>query len=248
MEKKEYEILFNLEGDYWWHVGLRNLVFSYVDKCFSKKRNLRTLDAGCGTGKLLEECKDYDAYGLDFSEEALKFCKLRNLKNLVRGSISATPFKSDSFDTVISLDVLYYITDEENISTLKELYRIINKNGKLLLNLPAYNFLQSTHDKAVHIKQRYAKKNLKEKIEKAGFNMEKITYRNTILFPIAVIMRVIKKFFLKNRIESDLKPLPVLFNKIFTLILNIENRLILSGINFPFGLSLFCIARKNKTK
>lgn len=248
MKKEEYKVMFNIEDDYWWYVGLRNLVLSSINKFNHKKENLKILDAGCGTGKILESYKVHRVYGIDFSEEAIKFCKLRNLNYLLRGSICDVPFKDNSFDIVFSLDVLYHINVKDDLKTLEELYRVIDKNGILLLNLPAYNFLRSRHDEAIHTKRRYTIKDLKEKVEKAGFRIERITYRNTILFPLAVIKRIIKKIFLTNteKVESDLKPLPGLFNKLFTGFLFLENILLVSGLNFPFGLSLYCIARKKE--
>jgi SAM-dependent methyltransferase len=248
MEKKEYEVMFNIEDNYWWYVGLRKLVFSFIDKFSHKRNGLRILDAGCGTGGILERCNVYGAYGLEISEEAIKFCKLRKLNNLVRGSVCDVPFKNNSFDIVISLGVLYHKDVKNDLKTLEELYRVVDENGILLLTLPAYNFLRSRHDKAVHTRHRYTIKELKEKVKKAGFRIERITYQNTILFPLAVIIRVIGRIFFMNtgEVKSDLRPLPGLFNKFLTSLLFLENRLIMSGLNFPFGLSLYCMAKKMK--
>jgi len=246
MKKEEYNILFNVEDNYWWYVGLRGLIISFIDGINKKGNNLKILDAGCGTGKTLDECRAYNIYGIDFSGEAIKYCELRGLNKLVRGSICKLPFKKDSFDVVISLDVLYHKNVADDLETLKELCRVMHKGGRLLLNLPAYDFLRSRHDEAVHTKRRYNVKGLKWKLEEAGFEIEKITYRNTILFPIAVTKRIIEKIIPVNTdsVESDLKPLPCLINKLFTNLLFLENKLIVLGMNLPFGLSVFCLARK----
>jgi hypothetical protein len=149
---------------------------------------------------------------------------------------------------VISIDVLYHRGVENDIESLKEIYKVINDSGVLLLHLPAYNFLRSRHDEAVHTKQRYTKKDLENKVREAGFEIKKITYRNSILFPLAVIKRIIEKLssFKPENVESELKPFPPLINKFFTYLLFLENKLITSGVNFPFGLSIYCIARKKK--
>jgi SAM-dependent methyltransferase len=246
MKKEEYEVLFNIEENYWWYVGLRQLVLSFIDGIKEKRDNLIILDAGCGTGKTLDDCRAYKSYGMDFSEEAITYCKLRGLDKLVRGTICQVPVKKGSFDVVISLDVLYHKNIEDDVKALKELSRVTNKDGILVLNLPAYNFLRGRHDEAVHTKRRYTIKDLKIKLEESGFEIERITYRNTILFPIAVTKRIMEKFspIDSENARSDLKPLPYWLNKIFTLLLLLENKLITSGINFPFGLSVFCVARK----
>jgi SAM-dependent methyltransferase len=246
MENNEYETMYNIEENYWWYVGLRKLVFSSIKRLIQGRKNQDLLDAGCGTGKILENCKTFNAYGLDFSEESIRFCKKRKITNLLRASISDIPLKSETFDLVISLDVLCNIEKDNNLHTLKEIRSTMKDNAILILNLPAYNYLQSKHDKAVHIKHRYTIKDLRDIIYKAGFKIEKITYRNTFIFPIVFIKRIMEnKFFMNTgEVESELKPLPSWFNKILTNILYFENFLIKSGVNFPFGLSVYCIARK----
>lgn len=248
MELNEYNTMYEIENNYWWYVGLRKLIFSYVDNATKQNKEIKILDAGCGTGKILENFNAYNAYGFDFVEEALKFCNLRKLNNLMRASICDLPFHDDSFDIAISLDVLCHIDGDQDMKILSELYRVLNKNGLFLLHLPAYNFLQSTHDKAVKMKHRYTKNEVKKKLEQAGFIIERITYRNFFLFPLAFIVRILKKIFMhtQKNIKSDLTPLPALLNKMLTVILLFENRLIHFGISFPFGLSIYCVARKKR--
>lgn len=242
MKREEYEIMYNVEDCYWWYKGLRDIVFMSLGKLKRKRKDIRLLDAGCGTGKLLESCELFRAYGIEISERAIEFCKLRHLNNIIRASINDIPFNSNTFDCVVSMDVLCHKGVKDDIKTLKELYRVLDEDGVLLLNLPAYNFLISRHDEAAYARQRYTKKELRRKMGKVGFCVEKITYRNSVLFPLAAVMRLI----LKNRgeVRSNLKPLPVLINKFLTLVLFIENRLIISGVNLPFGLSIYIIARK----
>ena len=246
MEKKEYEILFNLEDDYWWYKELRGLVFSFIDKAFPDKGGISLLDAGCGTGGLLAHIDIHNAYGFDISEESIKFCKIRGLRNILRASVSNIPFSSGSFDLVTSLDVLYHLGVKNDSMVLREFYRVLAKGGVLLMNLPAYNFLKSMHDIAIHTRQRYIRKDLKKKIEDAGFKIEKITYRNTILFSFILAIRLFERLTLKDKkkVHSDLKRMPGHLNKLLTYFLSMENRFILSGLNFPFGLSLFCMAVK----
>ena len=248
MEKDEYENMFNLEDFYWWFKGLRNLVFSSIKK-FSGRGRIKLLDAGCGTGKFLESCKAYEAYGIDVSEEAIRFCRHRNMTNFKKASITDIPFDSNSFDVVTSMDVLSQRGINNDLTALKEFYRVLNNNGTLILNLPAFKFLRSTHDEVVHIRQRYDRIELNKKLDDVGFKIEIITYRNTILFPLILLKRFAGKYFREKgeKVQSDLRPPPMLINSILTYILFLENKLIDLGRNFPFGCSLYCIARKEIT-
>jgi len=245
MERGEYQTLYNSESSHWWYLGLRDLVFSFINKYAEKKKETRILDAGCGTGGILKDLGDRKAWGLDISWEAIGFCRLRKLNNLVNASISNIPFKNSSFDLIISLDVLYHLGVKDDRKALKELTRVLSKGGTLLLNLPAYDFLRGRHDKAVHTRHRYTIRELKEKVRASGLVIEKITYRNTVLFPLAFLRRVYEGRSAKstNKVGSDLASLPNFINKLFTKILFFENQL-LRTINFPFGLSIFCVARK----
>jgi SAM-dependent methyltransferase len=248
MELKEYKTMYNIEDGYWWYLGMRELVFSQIERMESERKSPSILDTGCGTGKVLEACKDFRAYGIDISEEALRFCNLRKLNNILQASICDIPFKNGSFDMVISLDVIVCMDIEHDMKIFNELYRALRRNGVLVLNLPAYNFLKSSHDRAVHCKHRYTANEVKRKLERAGFMIETLTYRNTFLFPVAFVKRSINKVIKANtgKAESDLKPLPHVINKMFTYLLHIENKLIASGFRFPFGLSVYCVARKLK--
>ena len=233
------------EDSYWWYIGLRNLIFSYVNKLNLNYNGLRLLDCGCGTGGLLEKCGHYKAIGMDISEEAIKFCNMRGLKKIAKASVSDVPFQNNSFDIITSMDVLYHNRVVNDLKALKEFYNILDKGGFLFLNLPAYDFMKSTHDEVVHTRERYTLMDLREKVKKAGFEIEMISYRNAFLFLPALLIRLIKKIFKQqNKGGSDLKATSGILNKMFTLILLVENKLILSGMKFPFGLSIFCLARK----
>lgn len=170
---------------------------------------------------------------------------MRQLNNVINASISNIPFKDNSFDLIISLDVLYHLGVESDRKALKELTRVLSKGGALLLNLPAYDSLRGRHDKAVHTRHRYTLRELKEKVKAAGLAVERITYRNTVLFPLAFLKRVFegRPANTVNKGESDLVTLPNFINKLFTKVLFFENRL-LRVINLPFGLSIFCVACK----
>jgi SAM-dependent methyltransferase len=236
--------MFRVEDDHWWYVGLRELVFSYVNKYANEIENLRLLDAGCGTGAFLARCEGFRTSGFDFSEEALNYCRARGLQDVVKGSITDIPFEDGTFDIAVSFDVLCHESIKDDMDALRELRRVLVQGGTLMLNLPAYNFLMSTHDKAVHTKRRYTLRGLKKKISTAGFEVKKITYRNTFLFPLALLQRVFKKSRLgKSEVQSDLSPPSYLINKLLIRVLSFENGLI-PHMDLPFGLSVFCVARK----
>ncbi|MEW6380870.1 MAG: class I SAM-dependent methyltransferase [bacterium] len=265
MEKHEYAVMFRLEEDYWWYRGLRDIVFRCLDRFISRyeQRHISTariLDAGAGTGKLLAECREYHARGyhacgLEFSEHALPFLKARGLGSIVQASICRMPFHNRAFDAVTSLDVLYHAGVNSDREALVEIHRILKPGGLLILNLPAFEFLRSPHDLAVHTRRRYRAGDLRQKLQEHGFSIQVLTYRNALLFPAAVAARIIRRTLSPDgrsersgqgrcRIASDLRPLPSWLNRLLYGILTFENALLFRGLTFPFGLSVFCVAEK----
>ncbi|MHC4871599.1 MAG: class I SAM-dependent methyltransferase [Planctomycetota bacterium] len=254
MEKQEYRIMFEKENTFWWYRGLHDIVLKTLENLTAAERSFTLLDAGCGTGRLLElinsrfndriSCK-----GIDFSEDALSFCNERNISDTSKASVCDIPFSENSFDFVTSLDVIYHQGVEDDIAALKEFKRILKPEGKLILNLPAYEFMKSRHDSAVHTARRYNSSTLKDKLSAAGFRTSKITYRNSFLFPLAFTVRMLQKLVKdnsENQKESDLSELPKAINIIFEKILFLENAIINNCFPLPFGLSVFCIAEKDK--
>ena len=239
MLKQEYENLYSLEENFWFFKGMRKIQFNLLEK-YNKNNNLKILDTGCGTGFLMTQLKKYgEVHGIDISVDALNYCKERGLVNVHKGTIESLPFEENTFDLVTSLDVIYHKWVKSDLEALKEINRVLKKDGLLLVQEASYNFMKSSHDKAVMTRERYTKKNLKKKLEQANFEIKKITYVNTILFPIVLIKRLLES----PSESSEVKKIPKFFNNLFTKILYFESSL-LKNINFPFGLSIIAIAKK----
>lgn len=247
MEIEHFQVMYEMEDTYWWYVGMRGIFLSLIDRHYQERRNLRILDAGCGTGGNLGHLRRYgQVTGIDISSEAIRFCRLRDRDDcgLVKSSLTSLPFHDEVFDLVTSFDVLCYIDDD--MLALHELSRVLKPGGRLIVNLPAYGLLHSEHDVAVHVERRYTKSQVAEMMEKAGLTVEKITYANTVLFPFEAAVRIARKWRAGSprRAKSDLRILPPIINRWLTRVLYLENKL-LQKVNLPFGLSVISVGRKS---
>ncbi|MCL5264812.1 MAG: class I SAM-dependent methyltransferase [Chloroflexi bacterium] len=241
MNKEEYEIMYRLEDTHWWYVGMRRIVFDFL-KHIAKDGQLSVLDAGCGTGGMLQHLRQYGtAVGVDICQEALEFSQQRGLKRLVMASVGDLPFESASFDLIVSFDVLYHMAVEDDIAALKEFRRLLKPGGHVLLRLPACDWLRGSHDEAVHTRQRYSASDLREKMHQAGFTVKRLTYANSILFPAAALKRVCEMSF-KLRGGSDVKEVSPIMNTALTAVLGIEAKA-LKLANLPWGLSVFALGK-----
>lgn len=245
MGQSVFEIMYDVEDRHWWYVGLRDIVFSAVSRFRSGNPDISLLDAGCGTGGILARCDDLRACGFDISAESLAFCRKRGCDRIAQASIRDIPFKNQCFDAVVSLDVLCCLDLEDNQGAFAEIYRVLKPGGVLILNLPAYQWLYSRHDRVVGSMHRYTAGELRRELEKVGFGISKLTYRNMFLFPAIAVKRLMDRGLPENpeTEESDIKEVPKALNALLSSALLFEN-ILLSNISFPFGLSVFCVARK----
>ena len=210
MRPDEYRFLYELEERHWWFVGMRRVVASLLDRDLPAGA-LQILDAGCGTGFMLTWLRRYGSnpsvYGLDRDPAALEYSAHRGEKRLVRGKVEALPFAADFFDLVTSFDVIYALPEREAKESFRELARVVKQGGLVLIRVPAFGFLYSQHDRAVDTQHRYTRKELQARLEEQGLKVVRITYANSILFPLVLLWRGLSR---SNRSDpqSDVRPLP----------------------------------------
>ena len=243
MNPAEYRAMFDVEDRHWWYVGVRREVEKWLDR-LPRRRNepLRILDAGCGTGGLLANLRAPAwKVGVEISPEGIRFARARAL-TLVRGSVAALPFADDSFDAVVSIDVLCHSGVEERLA-VEEAARVLRPGGLLLVQVPAFELLRGGHDAAVWTKRRYRRGEVSRLLSGAGLALRRSAYRNALLFPLAAAVRLVgrRRRTPPDRARSDVRPVPGVVNAILSGVLAVERRL---GGGFPFGLSVFCVAEK----
>ncbi len=245
MLKREYEVMYDQEEKHWWYVGKRNLILSLFKRQYKGRADLKILDVGCGTGIIMKSLSKFgEVYGVDVSPEAIKFCRRRGLKNVKKGSIDNLGFKKETFDAVGCFDVLYHKAIRDDEAALKQLYGICKKGGHLFITDSAMKCLWSQHDIATQARTRYSKEEMKAKLERVGFTVEKISYYNTFLFPAVFLYRKIFDRIREGKeAKSDIGNTNPIINEILKRLLFLEARL-LKRINFPVGVSIVCVARK----
>lgn len=243
METSEYGEMYQLESFYWWFVARRRLLASIAKDLTLGTASPMVLDVGCGTGMNYEVLSPLgETFCSDVSESAILYSKSRGLPLLARSSAAQLAFADGSFDVVTALDVLEHIDDD--LGALGELRRVMKSGGVLVITVPAYGFLWSEHDEALHHRRRYAAYELRNKLLRAGFDVERITFYITLLFFPILAMRILQNIF-KRSVQPKTSHiiLPKWLNSFLIAILELERRL-LKIINFPFGVSLVCLARK----
>jgi SAM-dependent methyltransferase len=204
----------------------------------------RVLDAGCGSGRNMIELSDLGTVtGIELSETSVALARQRDAGEIVVGLVLETPFPDDSFDLAVSLDVIEHLDDD--LTALRELRRTVAPGGALLVTVPAYQWLWSGHDEINHHHRRYTRRSLQRVAERAGWTQVRTTYFNSLLLPVAIVLRVLDRVNRAKTTESSLDlwipPAPV--HWLLERPLALEAALIARGGRIPAGLSLLAVFR-----
>ena|SRR5947209_1439904 len=137
-----------VDEHHWWYRGRRRVIRAELDKLVLPP-DARVLDAGCGSGRTLQELADYGTVsGIELSEEAAELARARGIGEVRVGRLEELPWDDDTFDLITCLDVIEHTPDD--VVALAELRRVCRPGGWLLVTVPAYQALWSLHDEANH--------------------------------------------------------------------------------------------------
>ena len=240
---RDYELqTHQAEDRHWWYRG-RRTVLDVVVAGLGLSEPARILDAGCGSGRnMVELARHGSGTGIELSETSVALARDRGAGEVVAGSILEMPFAEDSFNLAVSLDVIEHL--EDDLAALRELRRVVAPGGSLLVTVPAYQWLWSGHDEINHHHRRYTRRSLQRVAEQAGWHQTRTTYFNSLLLPVAIVLRVLDKVNTKTTESSlDLWVPPEPLNWVLERPLALEAALIERGGRIPAGLSLLAVFR-----
>ena len=243
MQAHHYPILYQVEETHWWYVGRRRIIQSLVEQICTRLNNTkpRILDVGCGTGANLKMLRAHgSAEGVDISPQAVEFCRERGLDSVKLGAAEELPYENDSFDLVTALDVIEHLDDD--VAGLREMRRVLRRDGRVLLFVPAFMFLWGVQDDVSNHRRRYTLPGLLKAVEAAGFEVEWSSYANISFFlPVLLVRTAMRWLGLRAETEYgiNISPLNGPFSHLFA-----AERYILKNGKIPFGVSAVCIARR----
>jgi SAM-dependent methyltransferase len=240
---RDYELqTHQAEDRHWWYRGRRTVIERVLDR-LGLPPQARILDAGCGSGRNMVELQRRGTVtGVELSHTSVELARQRGAGEVIEGSVLEMPFPDASFDLAVSLDVIEHL--EDDLTALRELRRVIAPGGALLVTVPAYQWLWSGHDVINHHHRRYTGGSLKRVAEQAGWRQERTTHFNSLLLPVAILLRVLDRFNRKTTESSlDLWVPPEPVNRLLETPLLLEAAAIGAGGRIPAGLSLLAVFR-----
>lgn len=239
MERAVYSHMADLDQRHWWYLGRRRVLASLIDRLARPPADGRILEVGCGTGHNLAMLRQFaavDAVELDESVRAIAESRLG--RQVMCDRLPELKGVADrTYDLIAALDVIEHINDDR--AALQAIARKLRAGGKLVITVPAHQWMWSAHDVINHHKRRYSKRRLAKLVEGSPLRLEAIGYFNSLLFPLAVAQRCASKLARKEDARLGIPPRPV--NALLTSLFAAERHAV-GRLPLPPGLSLFAIA------
>ncbi len=246
MEHEHQQRYYDLGRSYWWLAGKYRIIRDVLARSFTPTdAHPRVLDLGCGPGNMLDGLTPYgDAYGTDYSADALRFCAGRGHRRLFRADFRGLPVRSESFDLITCIDVLEHIEDDR--AALVELSRVLRPGGLLVLSVPAFQFLWGDHDTLYGHHRRYRTGEVRERLAAVGLEVTRATYFEPLFLVPLWLYRNWKKLTVREGGIAQRDDFIALFQPLNALLAQLiaAERFPLRYLDFPFGVTILALARK----
>ena len=249
-----FQKLAQVEDRHFWFRARNRLISSITRRLTAElKPGYLVLEVGCGTGNVLralrQACPEGAVVGLELWFDGLRFAQQRSTGALVQGDVRNCPF-GKPFDLIGMFDVLEHIPQE--LETLTALREALAPNGRLMLTVPAHQYLWSYFDEAAHHCRRYSSQEIRAQLAEAGFEVEFLSQFMTCIFPIVWLVRKLSarqkgpgSEDAKTLASKEFRVLP-LINGLLTGLLNLEAFWLSRGHRLPIGTSLIVVARRSR--
>jgi SAM-dependent methyltransferase len=250
MDHVEVQAMLANEDRHWWYRGRRRIVRDELSR-LGVEPGSRVLDAGCGSGRLLDALTAYgEVSGLDMNPDSVEIARGRGHEDVQQGPVETLPWGSSTFDLVTCLDVVEHTADDR--VTMRELGRVTKPGGLLLITVPALQALWSTHDVFNNHYRRYDRRMMRTLAAETGLRIERMTYFNSLLLPPAVVVRLLQRARARGsngngdsaNHRSDVELTPPWLSSTLELPLRAEAVWLRRDRTLPVGLSLLTVLRK----
>lgn len=248
----EIKIPLEIEEDrHWWFASRTRALMTLMDAVTPPGGDASILDVGCGAGNMIHHLSRYGrVYGVEIDPRPVAVANERGYNVRQGDAVKGIPFEDASFDLVTTLDTIEH--NEEDMAILRECCRVLRPGGYVVVTVPAFMWLWSHNDVINAHVRRYTAGELKEKLEEAGFEIHRVTYNNTLIFPLAAPLIMLRRgnepelashHFDEDEYQVEMEPASPPVNAVLKLVGCIEAGL-LKWFNLPFGTSIIAVGRR----
>ncbi|MEM6621067.1 MAG: class I SAM-dependent methyltransferase [Pseudomonadota bacterium] len=237
MDRAVYDRMAENEAEHWWFTGRRAVLGALLDR-LDLKPSSTILEAGCGSGgnlQLLSRYGHLDAF--EYDDTARAEAEAKGVTAVASGGLPNDLPPGGPWDLIALFDVLEHI--EDDCASLVALGDRLCDDGRILITVPAAQWLWSHHDEAHHHFRRYSRRSLRSVISDAGLRVLGIGNFNTLLFPLAVAQRLAQRIS-GSEAPADARPAQWMNASLQTVFSS--ERYLVGRIPLPVGLSLWAVA------
>ncbi len=244
VRESEFHAMLEADEHHWWYRGRRHVLAAELGH-LRLPQTARILDAGCGSGRTLDDLATLGAVsGVDMSVAAVERARARGHADVHVAAVERLPWLDATFDLVTCLDVIEHTDDDH--TALAELHRVSRPQACLVLTVPAYPLLWSSHDVANQHRRRYLPQTLIAAAEEAGWAHLRDTFFNSLLLPAAAAVRLAERLTnRRERTQSHLALTAPRLNRVLELPMRAEAQLLGRGARLRAGLSLLAVFRRD---
>jgi SAM-dependent methyltransferase len=240
MDRSIYDRMAELDQTHWWYVARRRVLADLIAREIAPPKGARLLEIGCGTGHnfpVLEQFGHVDAIEIDAPARAVASERLgRAVGDAPLPDLPGVP--DEAYDVIVLLDVLEHIEDDR--AALGGMKAKLRPGGRILVTVPANEWMWSEHDHIHHHFRRYNPASFRKVTREAGLSVAMLSHFNTLLFPLVAGFRLLGKITGREASGDALPAAPL--NALLKGVFGGERHLI-GRVPMPFGVSIAAVLK-----
>jgi len=233
----EYARLYrDLYERHWWWRARERLVLETIRRFLPSGEAVSILDVGCGDGLLFDRLKEFGQVQGVESDSSLVSSGNPDFERIHLGPFDDSFQTEIRFSLILMLDVIEHLPDPAG--ALRKAHDLLRPEGVLVVTVPAFKLLWTTHDELNKHFARYTRKSLRRLATQAGFQVARSMYFFHWIFPAKLLLRLFERLH-RPRPRPPSVP-PIWLNRALYLFSRGEQQLI-TPFGVPFGSSLLFI-------
>jgi SAM-dependent methyltransferase len=228
----------DLYRNHWWWRVREEILLTEVERLLNHIPAPRILDVGCGAGLFFDALQRFgEVEGIESDATAVQAAG-RWRSRIHHGELNGSFSPAAPYQLVLMLDVLEHLT--RPIELLRQAASHLHKSGRVLITVPAFNWLWTRHDDVNHHVKRYTDREMRRLVEAADLSVDRSRY----LFPSLVLPKALVR--IKEALVGDSPDVPRIpapwMNGAVQTALRAEHAV---TARVPFGTSLMVVASRS---
>jgi SAM-dependent methyltransferase len=228
-----------LYENHWWWRARENLILATIGRLKPEGNWGSILDVGCGGGLFFDRLSKFgEVEGVETNPSLVKSDNPWKHRIYV-STFDATFQPGKQYSLILMLDVLEHFSNP--ILCLRRSEELLESTGSLLITVPAFSSLWTTHDELNRHFARFTKTSFLELISRTSLRIQDLRYFFHWTFPVKFLIHCKEKYF---RIDPAIPKVPSPSVNALLYQLSILEQKIFRAASLPFGSSLLVVCTR----